>query len=310
MSEIKNLVSVIVPTYNRAALLGRTLPSYLQPETGELIVVDDCSTDDTPSVLAAFAATDPRVVLLRSERNLKQTHAKNMGIDAARFDYVYFGDDDSILLEGSLRRLLATMAEKKADIVGARAPYMESAEHEADPAAFAASIPLLEGALVSPVSLRTAFHRPTPGPVAAPFVHAAFLAPRKLAARLRFDEDYIGNCFREETDFLVRAKAEGRSLWFEPRAVQINLPRAVAAGGAHGGGGAPSAAFGAFVRRKLRYFSEALRNNRRFLKKNAAALDIAFGVHYPAFLRQFSLAWDIVRVIASYPFRKVFRHGR
>lgn len=303
-------VSVIVPTYNRARLLPRVLPTYLQPETGELIVVDDCSTDDTQAVLRDMAAREPRIRVLRSERNLRQTHAKNMGIAAARFDLLYFGDDDALLMPGSLAALLATRERRGADIVGSRAPYMET--DAADPTAFLAAQPALRGPLVNTLSLATRFHLDPGAPLKAPFVHAAFLVSRDIARRIRFDEAYIGNCFREETDFLVRARADGASIWFEPAAIQINLPRAAAAGGAHGGGahGGGGPGSGAFVRRKLRYFREALANNRRFLKKNAVALDMALGVHYPAILRQTILALDIAGVILSWPVKKVLCRGR
>jgi len=60
------LVSVVVPSHNRARLLSRTLQSILAQQMGDLevVVVDDGSTDDTASVAAA---ADPRVVVLRNE---------------------------------------------------------------------------------------------------------------------------------------------------------------------------------------------------------------------------------------------------
>jgi glycosyltransferase involved in cell wall biosynthesis len=296
-------VSVIIPSFNRAGLLPRTIPAYLQPETAELLLVDDCSTDDTERAAAELAARDPRIRYIRSERNLKQTHAKNLGIAAARFSLVYFGDDDSVLLPGSLSRLVATMDELGADVVGARALYMESAEDEADFDAFSERQPELRGDLVAPLSLRTHFECRAGGPIEAAFVHAAFLTRRELAARLLFDEGYRGNCYREETDFLIRAKASGARIFFEPRAAQVNLPRSSSGGGAHGGASA------SFVRKKLRYFSDVLWNNARFLKKNRKALDIAFGRRYPAALRQACLAWDVFKAIASYPLRKLRHNG-
>lgn len=296
----ESLVSVVVPSYNRAFLLARTLPSYLQEGVGELLLVDDCSTDETEAVVGRLAAGEPRIRYLRSERNLKQTHAKNLGISAARFPLVYFGDDDSILLPGSVKRLLATMRERDADIVGARAPYMERAEDEADPEAFAARALPLEGPLVEPLSLHAHFDRVTPEAVEAPFVHAAFLTRRELAARIRFDEGYDGNCYREETDFLVRAGAAGARIWYEPKAVQANLPRESAGGGAQGKG--------KFLLRKLRYFASVLKNNRRFLIKNQKELDLVLGRSYPPVVRQLSMLWDISRVIVTYPVRAAARH--
>jgi glycosyltransferase involved in cell wall biosynthesis len=304
-------ISVIVPSYNRAVLLGRTLPTYLQPEVGELILIDDCSTDDTYAVVDGLAAKYGRIRYIRSERNLKQTHAKNLGIAAAHLPFVYFGDDDSLLLAGSMARLLATMAELDADIVGARAPYMETEEDEANPETFANRCSRLDGPLVEARSLRTRFDRITDGPIEAPFVHAAFLTRRDLAAMIMFDESYTGSCYREETDFLVRAKASGAKIVYESRAVQANLPRFRAGGGAHGepDNAGQVKAF-PFISRKLRYFADVLDNNHRFLKKNNHNLQTIFGFRYPIVFRQAALIWDIIKVIAEYPIRKLRNDGR
>jgi glycosyltransferase involved in cell wall biosynthesis len=303
----EELISVVVPTFNRAHLLARTLPTYLQPEVGEIIVVDDCSTDGTQEAIRALQRKDARVKSLRCERNLKQTHAKNWGTREAVFPLVYYGDDDSILIEGSLAALLRTMKERRADIVGARAPYMETPEDEADVPAFLSRLPLLKGPIVEPLSLHVHFDRDAPGPLEAPFVHAAFLTRKELAIRILFDEGYRGNCYREETDFLVRARAAGASVWYEPRAVQANLPRAGAGGGAHGTGPQGGSAF---VARRLRYFSEAARNNWRFLRKNKKALAFVLGVDPPILYRQALFLSEIARVILRWPFRKAAgRHG-
>ncbi len=105
-------ISVIVPTYKRAHLLSLTLPTYLQPETSELIVVDDCSPDKTREVVESLAADDPRIRYIRTDANRKQPHAKNLGISNARGEYLYFGDDDSVLLPGSLERLITTLHDR------------------------------------------------------------------------------------------------------------------------------------------------------------------------------------------------------
>lgn len=308
MCDKESFLSVIVPTYGRAGLLARTLPSYLQPELGELIVVDDCSPDDTAAAVAKIAAVDTRVRYLRSPRNLKQTHAKNMGIAAAKGSLLYFGDDDSMLLPGSLKRLIDTMRESGADIVGASAPYMKDNVALADVEAFANQRSRLEGALVDPVTMHCHFDTDTDTGlwIEAPFVHAAFLCAKTLAQSILFDEGYTGNCYREETDFLVRARAFGARIVYEPRAVQVNLPRGMAGGGAHGG----SPGGGRFISRKLRYFREALSNNKRFLKKNGPVLNEILGRSLPSWVRQALFFFDIVRVVASYPFRKAARHAR
>ena len=77
------LVSVIIPTFNRAELLPRAIQSVLDqtlPDL-ELIVVDDGSTDDTLQVLQGFS--DPRIRYIRHEANKGLAAARNTGIRAA-----------------------------------------------------------------------------------------------------------------------------------------------------------------------------------------------------------------------------------
>jgi len=87
-------VSVVVPTYNRAGLLRRAIESVLvQTFTDyELIVVDDGSTDDTEEILRGFS--DRRMRVVRSDVNQGAPQARNMGIEAARGEWVAFLDSD------------------------------------------------------------------------------------------------------------------------------------------------------------------------------------------------------------------------
>ena len=91
------LLSVIIPTFNRAALIGPALASVLaQPSQHEIevIVVDDGSTDGTTAAVAAFAG---RVGLLR-QVNLGPGSARNAGLAVAAGEYVAFLDSDDLWL--------------------------------------------------------------------------------------------------------------------------------------------------------------------------------------------------------------------
>lgn len=87
-------VSVIIPTYNRASLLPRAVNSVLAQTYGdyEVIIVDDCSTDDTQRVIAEF--TDSRIRQFRHKVNRGVSAARNTGIANARGEYIVFLDDD------------------------------------------------------------------------------------------------------------------------------------------------------------------------------------------------------------------------
>ena len=104
-------VSVIIPTYNRAALLPRAVNSVLAQtcQDFELLLVDDCSADDTPQVIAAFA--DPRIRAFRHDVNRGLSAALNTGIANASAEYCAFLDDDDEFTPNSLAdRLTALVA--------------------------------------------------------------------------------------------------------------------------------------------------------------------------------------------------------
>jgi len=119
-------VDIIIPVYNRAALIREAIDSALNaaPELPvEIIVVDDASTDGTWQSLAAYA--DPRIRCFRMESNSGQSAARNRGLDAARGTYVKFLDSDDILTPGHLAAEVQALATTDAEIA-ASGWYAES----------------------------------------------------------------------------------------------------------------------------------------------------------------------------------------
>jgi glycosyltransferase involved in cell wall biosynthesis len=109
-------ISVVLATYDRAALLPRAIASVLAQEGArfELIVVDDASTDATRDYLATLA--DPRIRVVLAERNLGPSGARNRGLAAARAEIVAFLDSDDAYRPGRLAVPLAALASD-ADLV-------------------------------------------------------------------------------------------------------------------------------------------------------------------------------------------------
>jgi glycosyltransferase involved in cell wall biosynthesis len=106
---------VIVPTHNRADVLGRAVASVLAQSLPdlELIVVDDGSTDRTAEVLAGF--DDPRLTGMRQE-NKGVSSARNLGIAASRGRYIALLDSDDYWLQEKLERQVRFMAESGFEI--------------------------------------------------------------------------------------------------------------------------------------------------------------------------------------------------
>lgn len=259
MSDSQPKVTVVVPTYKRAHLLPDTIPSYLQPEVAQLVLVDDCSPDNTTEVAKQLMQRYPQITYLRNEVNGKQTTSKNRGKALAQTEFVYFGDDDSILSPGALGILLQTATETSSDIVGASALYLRD---DKDSEAAVLARRRLAGNVDDIVQLNRLqfdFAAVTRQPMEVPVCHASFLIRAEAARAIDFDTGYVGNCYREETDFLVRCRARGLRISYESRAVQINLPPSQATGGARGRG-------------RLSYEGYALYNTARFLLKNRKTL--------------------------------------
>lgn len=117
------LVSVVVPTCNRREVLQRcvealarqTHPNY------EVIIVDDCSTDDTPEFLRRFAAdhADLNIRCLRNETHAGANPSRNRGIREAKGEFVAFEDSDCIAEADWLDRLVdGFTSDRVAAVVG------------------------------------------------------------------------------------------------------------------------------------------------------------------------------------------------
>ena len=100
------LFSVVIPTYNRAHVLRRSVDSVLRQtyRNFELLIIDDGSTDETKSLIEEY--DDPRVRYLAHERNLGQNRALNTGIESARGELISFLDSDDEWMPEMLERVL------------------------------------------------------------------------------------------------------------------------------------------------------------------------------------------------------------
>lgn len=107
------LITVYIPTKNRAALLARAIDSVRRQthQDFELIVVDDGSTDSTPSLLAELAAQDPRVRYITHAQSQGGAAARNAAITAARGQFVTGLDDDDTFTDDRLEKFASKWRE-------------------------------------------------------------------------------------------------------------------------------------------------------------------------------------------------------
>lgn len=106
------LVSIVMPTYNRADILMGAIRSVIRQTYGnwELIIVDDASTDSTAQVVSSFA--DNRIKYHRLPENSGVSAARNVGIEKARGAFIAFLDSDDEYLPERLEENLKVMDEK------------------------------------------------------------------------------------------------------------------------------------------------------------------------------------------------------
>lgn len=104
-------VSVIIPAYNAAETIGRTIQSVLRQtfRDFEIVVIDDGSTDDTAARVAALG--DPRIHL-RSYENARLPAARNRGIAAARGEYLAFLDADDLWAETKIQTHVEVLEQR------------------------------------------------------------------------------------------------------------------------------------------------------------------------------------------------------
>lgn len=105
------MVSVVIPTFNRASMVGDAIQSVLRQTHAEreIIVVDDGSDDDTPAVLAKFG----RGINVIRQGNAGAGVARNRAIDTARGDLVAFLDSDDEWLDFKLELQVAILAARR-----------------------------------------------------------------------------------------------------------------------------------------------------------------------------------------------------
>jgi glycosyltransferase involved in cell wall biosynthesis len=115
-SEQPPLVSIVLPTYNGSKYLCEAIESCLGQtyQAWELILVDDCSSDETPDIIAEYCRRDRRVRSIRHEVNKKLPQALNTGHAAARGDYLTWTSDDNRYRPAAIEEMTRFLQEHPA----------------------------------------------------------------------------------------------------------------------------------------------------------------------------------------------------
>lgn len=109
----KNLVSIITPLYNSREFISETIDSVLKQsyDNWEMIIVDDCSTDDGVEIVKEYKKHDQRIKLIKLDKNSGAAVARNTAIKNAKGRYIAFLDSDDLWHSEKLERQIQYIQE-------------------------------------------------------------------------------------------------------------------------------------------------------------------------------------------------------
>lgn len=206
------LISVIVPTFNRAEWLGEALDSLVRLETEdrfdfEIVVVNNNSSDDTESVLTAWASRFPDQIRWFVQTKSGDAPTRNLGISKARGTWLAFFDDDQFANPRWLLELLLGAQESGAKVVGGPV-LLDMPPEELEALGHFCRIALREIKFYSHPQYYRAQHLPGTGNA---------LVHRELFQRVgMFDESMKRG--GSDSDFFLRARINGERIWYNPAA--------------------------------------------------------------------------------------------
>lgn len=115
---MEHLVSVIIPVYNTAFYIEKCIYSVLSQDYPniEIILVNDCSTDNSAAICDQFAIKYTNISCIHHEKNLGLSATRNSGLTAVKGDYVLFLDSDDTLLPNTISILASYLETTKSEL--------------------------------------------------------------------------------------------------------------------------------------------------------------------------------------------------
>ena len=249
------MISIIDPTYNREEFLEKTLESYIhQKYVDEILIINDGSKDSTDKVLEDIRRKYAIIKIVKHDINKGLAASRIDGILKSKNDLILFGEDDVIFEKDYVEKLFNCLQQHNAGIVGGR--VISKIENETDDEALARwnhlGLPLIDYRY-----FEGNFGVGTDKDVEVPFLHAIYLANKKVFKNVRLETYYQGNEYREETDLQISVLKEGYKIVFCPRAICYHLAKLIKnkGGGVH-------------TMNKISYEYWTIKNNNLFLKRH------------------------------------------
>jgi GT2 family glycosyltransferase len=222
-------VSIIIPCQNERRLtdaclgsLRETLPRGFE---GEILVVDDASTDDTPEALRQWMARDPRVRVLRNDRNLGFVDSCNRAAREAWGELLIFLNNDVVLLPGWLAPLLRLFRDfPQAGAAGGKLIFPDGTLQEAGGVVFR------DGSAMNVGRGETDLEAPLLNFVReVDYCSGALLAtPRALFKELGGFDPLYRPGYYEDTDYCFKLRSRGYRVYYQPESAVVHREGATA----------------------------------------------------------------------------------
>jgi glycosyltransferase involved in cell wall biosynthesis len=221
------LITLIVPTRNRAHTLRLVAPSYFsQDGVSELIFVSDAGDDETPAVIAEIAAQFPGKVcrMLRNESREGASQSRNVGVAASTNEFILFCDDDEYLEAGYARILLQKLQTLNAGAISGRRIYLMPGESTAN-ARQRFGFGMSTSKPFRPMICEYVNGAKFAADLSIPITNAIILTKKSLLQKFPFDSYYArGNGYREETDFQMNLFVHGFDIYVTNDCHSFHLP--------------------------------------------------------------------------------------
>ena len=224
-------ISIIIPSYNRAAILKQVLPSYFKQYCVlEIIVVDDASTDSYNDVIQLgrklSTETSIHFYYFKNTSNQGLPKTRNIGITKVHGQYILWGEDDAFFSVDYALKLLEVVKKHKNsfafgsiyygitinDSISERQKKIDAQQNRKSPIF---NYLLMEGYYRKCTKLDC---------VEVPFGHALILVPTRAYSNISYDQTYRGNAYREESDIQVQILKKGFKALYTPNAQCYHYP--------------------------------------------------------------------------------------
>lgn len=225
MSRRNLKCSVILPTYNRYYSIKYAIQSVLRQtyKKWELVIVDDSTSCDTSNYIQQL--NNPKVIYHKPKKKLGSARARNNAIKLSTGEILLMAEDDIWLEEHCIEEIVKTFTEQHADAVCFKMRFIKglNIEEKYDPHIF---YPLAKSVVHSneiPYVWHDWFGEMSESRDSGKYVQvracpSVFAMRRDVLEKVGYyDEKYIGNCYREETDLQLRIVRSGHKIVYTPK---------------------------------------------------------------------------------------------